>query len=205
MSLTPSASHTDRGERDVEGAGIGVVDGLEAERAGQHEGEPADRLLVAPHRRQQRVGIAGARDRRRQVEGGDDVAVVGDGLGVDALERAGERSREHQADRDRLAVQQLVAPHRFERVPERVPEVERGPEAGALLRVGGDDVGLDRGTRRDELGEDVEVARDDDGGVLPLTIVATRAPSGMSAYLATSPSPARNSRGGSVASVATSA
>ena len=47
---------------------------------------------------------------------GDDVAVAVDGVGVDALERAGERAREHEPDRDRLAVQQLVAADGLERV-----------------------------------------------------------------------------------------
>ena len=45
---------------------------------------------------------------------------------------------EHQPDRDRLAVQQLVPADRLERVGKRVPEVEGGADAGALLGVGRD-------------------------------------------------------------------
>src|SRR3954451_12800607 len=81
---TGSASHTDRSERDVECALVGVVHGLEPERTGEHEGEPTHRLLVALHRLDQRVAIWSARYRSGQVERADDVAVAVDGVGVDA-------------------------------------------------------------------------------------------------------------------------
>ncbi len=126
--------------------------------SGQHEGEPTDRLLVAPHRRQERVAVGRAGYRGREIERGDHVAVVGNGLAVDPFERTRERAGEHQTDRYRLAVQQLVAPDRLERVPERVAEVERGPQARALLRIGRDHVCLHRCTRSHQLGEHIEIA-----------------------------------------------
>ena len=47
-----------------------------------------------------------------------------DGVMIDAFERAGEVRGEHEADRDRLPVQQRVIGRDLERVGERVPVVE---------------------------------------------------------------------------------
>ncbi len=47
-----------------------------------------------------------------------------DGVMIDAFERGGEVRGEHEADRDRLAVQQRVTGRDLERVGERVPVVE---------------------------------------------------------------------------------
>ncbi len=77
-----------------------------------------------------------------------------------------ERAGEHEAHGDGLAVQQLVATDRLERVRERVAEVERRPEPGALVRVDAHDVCLHRRARGDEVGEHVHVTRDHRGGVL---------------------------------------
>ena len=60
--------------------------------------------------------------------------------GVDPLQRRRERAGEHQPDRDRLAVEEVVvAAGGLERVRERVAVVERRAQPGALVRVTRDD------------------------------------------------------------------
>ena len=62
---------------------------------------------------------------------------------VDPAETRGKPGRHHHPGGHRLAVQPFaVADTRFDRVPERVAEIEQRALAGFAL-VGGDDVGLD--------------------------------------------------------------
>ena len=66
----------------------------------------------------------------------------------------GQLGRVHEADGDRLAVAQVVAARRLERVGQRVAVVQGGPAAqvGRVLPlVGRDDVGLDAHGSRDAL------------------------------------------------------
>ena len=74
-----------------------------------------------------------ARHLGQQAERGGHRLVAVDHVRADPLAAARERAREHEPDRDRLAVGQAVAARGLERVRERVAEVERRPHAGALL------------------------------------------------------------------------
>ena len=95
----------------------------------EHEGQSvAGDLLVVAHHGDQFVGIAVRRNRRRKIHAGDDLDVLGDPGGVDAAERVGEPRRVHKADRNGLAVAQVVLTHRLECVAERVAVVERGAQ-----------------------------------------------------------------------------
>ena len=135
-------------------------------------------------------------------ERGDHVAVARDGLAVDPLERTCQRTREHEARpppprraaaRSRRPISSACASvwPRF--------SVARSPVRSS--GIGRDDVRLHRRARGHQLGEDVGVACDDRGGVARRRARRRASPPGISAYFATSPSPARYSRGGSVASV----
>ena len=93
------------------GAGVGLGDAgddLDAVGAVEHEGEPADRLLVAAHERHEPVGVGAGGQRGGEVVGGEHAAVLGDPGVVDAAEAAAERGGVDQADGDRLAVAQVV-------------------------------------------------------------------------------------------------
>ena len=64
---------------------------------------------------------------------------------------AGEAQRREQAERDRVAVPQLVAGAGLERVRERVAEIQDRPPPLTLVRVGENDRGLERGAGADQL------------------------------------------------------
>src|SRR5439155_9091468 len=60
----------------------------------------------------------------------------------------GQGAREHEADRDRLAVRDPISACGLVRVPERVPEVKERPQA-LLVRIRGDDARLHLRRERD--------------------------------------------------------
>ena len=68
---------------------------------------------------------------------------------------------EHEADRDRFAVQQRVTGGRLERVPDGVAVVEHGAHARSLELVGRDDARLDLDAPGDHVGQHVGVTRDE--------------------------------------------
>ncbi len=77
-------------------------------------------------------------------------AIDSDRLGrehlLDDLRRpAREAKRREQSERDRVAVAERVAGSGLERMRKRVPEVEDRPPSLALVRIGEDDGGLERG------------------------------------------------------------
>ena len=100
------------------------------------------------------LGARPARHGGGQVERGDHLLIAHRGIGVDAFERTRERARVDEPDRDRLAVQELVPADALQRVRERVAEIQRGAEAGALLGIGGDHRRLHRDARGDQLDQD---------------------------------------------------
>ena len=121
------------------GVGRHVGDHLDAVGTVEHERQAVDRLLVAPHQREQpRVVEAGRQRDRQLVRAGDHVEVLLHARVVDAAEHSGEVGRVDEPDGDRLAVRELVIGLDLERVGERVPVVEQGataPLIGALALV----------------------------------------------------------------------
>ena len=101
--------HPDRGERLAHRRRIGIVDPFDPARTREHEREPAARLLVARHDREQ---VVGAQTRAARASAARARATscswCATARRVDPLERARELRREHETDRDRLAVQQRV-------------------------------------------------------------------------------------------------
>ena len=140
-------------------------------------------LLVAPEERDQLVAVGARRAAVGQLVRRDHRAVLGDPIGVDAAETMGELGGVHETDADGLAVAQVVAAGRLERVSERVAVVQQRAALGFALVVG-DDRGLDLDT---------------------LARCARRAASAIRSspvrkwYFAISPAPLRHSRGGSEA------
>ena len=131
-----SAPDADRGERDVERGRRADRRPSRDRRRREHEGEPAAspscRARIEREQAASRVAVSGTavgqaeRTRRRR------------GAGRRCRRRsapahAASCAREHEPDRDRLAVEQLVAAAGLERVRERVAVVQRGAQPGALL------------------------------------------------------------------------
>ncbi len=130
-----------------------------ADAAPEHQTQAsADVLLVEPHAREQRVGIR-RRRRDRQAETRQQPREPFGIRGRRAARARRQHRREHHADRDRFAVQQLaVAALGFERVAERVSEIEQRALAGLAL-VARDDAGLVAAAESDRFGERVGVVR----------------------------------------------
>ena len=157
---------------------------------------PARRFLSTPTRAST-LASSRALDVDRQADRGQHAArALDERRGRDAA-RGAERQRGDHAQRHRLAVQQVVARRRLERVADGVAEVQdRAP--AALVLVLGDDLRLHAHRARDQL----QVAR---GGVgrlagaaRPASIAVSSDASAMKPHLMTSARPAMRSRAGSV-------
>src|SRR5581483_6865982 len=164
----------DRGfqqRRDRLMLGMRREEGL-ADAAGKHEGDASVLdLLVLAHVADQRFGRPFAPvdpgGRGRQADAGQmPLHPCGIFQRREAQTRR-EIEREHHADRDRLAMQQLagIATFGFERVGEGMAEIEQGALAALLTLIGGDDRRLGAAAGQDGLAPQRIVAVDEIGGM----------------------------------------
>src|SRR5581483_12010663 len=120
-------------ERGLDGGSIDAGDELEPVRPVEHERDAVDRLFVTGEQGDELGRVHAGRQRGGEVVAGDDGAVQRHAVVVDASECARQLGGEHETDGDRLAVTEVVAPRRLQRVRERVPVVQQGAAAGLAL------------------------------------------------------------------------